>query len=127
MDIQEAKEFINSVRWQYAKTYPNAPHEYTVLSWMPENKAKMVEFAYLIQSSGREEVYYKKKFKVLDINEYKYWTMDYPLEKTDLVNRTYKDDIFKAKVRLFINSYKFNYKSQMTLDDIVGQMNGNSG
>ncbi len=31
MTLEEAKDYIQSVRWQYVKTYVTAPHEYTVL------------------------------------------------------------------------------------------------
>lgn len=33
MDTKEATLFIGNIKWQYAKTYPNAPHEYSVLDW----------------------------------------------------------------------------------------------
>lgn len=118
MNIDEAKQYVNSVRWQYAKTYPKAPHEYTVLSWNQEYKQKMIDFAYFIVENGRDEFYYKKKFKVLDIDEYKYWTMDYPLEKTDLINRTYNDDVLKDKISKYTTSNIFDFKKGMTLEDI---------
>lgn len=118
MNLDEAKEYVNKVRWQYAKTYPKAPHEYTVLSWKPELQQEMVDFAKLIREQGRDEYYYKKKFKVLDIDEYKYWTMDEVVYDTDLINRTYNDDEFKEKLIEYTTSPFFVFTRGMTLEDV---------
>lgn len=29
------REYIGQVRWQFAKTMPDWPHEYTVKAWCP--------------------------------------------------------------------------------------------
>ena len=55
MTLHEAEEFLSSVRWQYAKTYPQCPHEYTCLAWSPDVKQKMIDFASLIQNEGYTE------------------------------------------------------------------------
>ena len=118
MNLKEAEKFIDGLRWQYAKTYPQAPHEYTVLEWNPQNKQNMIDFAYLIYHFGEDEFYYRKKFKILNIGEYKYWTMDFPLENTDLINRTYNDDELKRNLMKYIMSDNFKYSKGMTLDNI---------
>lgn len=118
MTLDEAKDYVKKVRWQYAKTYPKAPHEYTVLSWKPELQKEMVDFAKLIRQQGRDEYYYKKKFKVLDIDEYEYWTMDEVVYDTDLINRTFNDDDFKKELVEFTTSPLFVFERGMTLEDV---------
>ena len=51
MTHEEAEAYVKQVRWQYAKTYPTAPHEYTCLAWKEELHAKMVDFAYFVKMS----------------------------------------------------------------------------
>ena len=121
MTIKEASEFLKSLRWQYAKTYPTAPHEYTCLEWKPDAKQQMVDFAELIQNNGYKEQFYSKTFTVLQIGDMKYWTMDFPLENTDLINRTYVDDSLKEKIAEYVQFPDFKFKKGMTLDDIKNQ------
>ena len=46
MILEEAKRYISSVYWQYARTYVTAPHEYSVLDWNPETKQQKVDLYY---------------------------------------------------------------------------------
>ena len=55
MTLEEAKEYIEIVRWQYAKTYITAPHEYTVDYWEPGSKQQMIDFANFILANGYKE------------------------------------------------------------------------
>ena len=123
MTITEASEFLKSLRWQYAKTYPTAPHEYTCLAWKPDAKRQMVDFAELIQTNGYKEQFYSKTFTVLQICDMKYWTMDFPLENTDLINRTYADDSLKEQIKKYVLSPDFKFEKGMSLDDIKNQCN----
>lgn len=81
------KTFLNSLKWVEAKTMKNIPHEYSVLYWNYSNKKYFIEFAKLIQSEGYEEEFYGKKYKYINVDGYKYWTMDFPIENTNLINR----------------------------------------
>lgn len=123
MNLKKAKDFINSIKWKYARTYPQSPHEYSVLEWDKENKQNFIDFAKYIIKNGQDEYYYKKKFRVLIIDEYKYWTMDEDLEKTDLINRTYFDNNIINELKIFIKSEYFQYKKEMTLKEIKEQAN----
>lgn len=123
MNIQEAGEYVKSLKWQYAKTYPQCPHEYTCLSWKPGLKQKMIEFAYFIRDNGYTEGWGKYTTKVINIGDMKYWTMDFPLENTDLINRAYIDNIFRNKMSAFVKSSDFQYVQGMCLDDIKKKMN----
>ncbi len=122
MTLEHAESFISYLRWQYAKTYPSYPHEYTCLSWQPEIKQQMIDFARLIQEAGYTERFGKRDYRVLVIGNMKYWTMDFPLENTDLINRTYADEQFRAKVASYVQSGKFNYTKGMSLADVTKQI-----
>lgn len=122
MNLDEAKEYVQKVRWQYAKTYPRAPHEYTVLSWKPELQLEMIAFSQLIREQGRDEYFYKKKFRVLDIDEYKYWTMDEDVNDTDLINRTYNNYEIKNKIAKYVQSSDFIFRKEMSLSDIYKEI-----
>lgn len=121
MTLDEAKQYIQSVRWQYAKTYVTAPHEYTVVDWKPETQQQMVDFADFILANGYKEQFYSKNFTVLQIDEYKYWSMDFPTTNTNLINRTFLDDDRKAKIIEFVQSPDFKHKYGMSLRDVEEQ------
>ncbi|MBO7122837.1 MAG: hypothetical protein J6V90_06115 [Treponema sp.] len=122
MTFEEAESYIKHVRWQYAKTYVTAPHEYTCLDWNEDLHAQMVDFAYFIKINGYTEIFGKKAFRVLKIGEMKYWTMDSPLENTNLVNRTFVDDSRREKIITFVQSEGFVHKKGMSLADVEQQM-----
>jgi len=122
MTFEEAESYIKQVRWQYAKTYVTAPHEYTCLDWNEDLHAQMVDFAYFIKINGYTEIFGKKAFRVLKIGEMKYWTMDDPLETTNLVNRTFVDDSRREKIIKFVQSEGFVHEKGMSLADVEQQM-----
>ena len=49
---EDAREYIHQVRWQFAKTMPQWPHEYTVRDWRSDLEAEFVDFAVLIRREG---------------------------------------------------------------------------
>lgn len=118
MTLEEAKQYIQSVRWQYAKTYKTAPHEYTVLDWKPETKQQMIDFADFILANGYKEQFFSKTYTVLQIDEYKYWSMDFPTTNTNLINRTFIDDERKAKIVKFVQTPAFKHVYKMSLRDV---------
>lgn len=88
-DLDFFIEWINSFNWTNAKSYADkAPHEYLVRKHLgDEDGLIMVEFAKYIKQNGYVEYFYQTPFTYLNIGEFKYWTMDYPLYKTTIVNR----------------------------------------
>ena len=125
MILEEAKRYISSVYWQYARTYVTAPHEYTVLDWNPETKQQMIDFADFILANGYKEQFYSKTFTVLQIDEFKYWSMDFLTTKTNLINRTFVDEKRKENIVRFVQSKDFKIIYHMDLYDIEYQMYGN--
>jgi len=87
MKIEEIKKYIVSVKWQFAKTMPENPHEYTVVNWNPDNKEPFYDFVKYIRKYGKNEIFYSKKYTYLEIDNYKYWTMGEPVKETTLINR----------------------------------------
>ena len=87
--LQYFTDWINSHDWTNAKSYEKkAPHEYLIRAKIPEEDGRiMVEFAKYIKEHGYTEYFYQTPFIYLNIQGYKYWTMDYPIYKTTLVNR----------------------------------------
>ena len=83
------KEWIDSHKWTTAKSYAKkAPHEYLLKEKITQvDGVVMVAFAKYIKENGYVEYFYQTPFTYLNIGEYKYWTMDYPLYKTSIVNR----------------------------------------
>ena len=85
----------------------------------------MVDFAYFIKINGYTEIFGKKAFRVLHIGEMKYWTMDSPLENTNLVNRTFVDDSRREKIIKFVQSEDFIHEKGMSLADVEQRMKEN--
>lgn len=69
-------ELIDSVNWTFAKTMPEIPHEYIVIDDYPEKSKEIVEFTELIRANGYEKEFYGKKYRYLNIDNYRYWTIE---------------------------------------------------
>jgi hypothetical protein len=87
MTKEEIKKYIDSVKWQIAKTMPEIPHEYTIADWNSDKKESFYNFVKYIRKYGKDEIFYNKKYRYLVIDNYKYWTMGEPLKETTLINR----------------------------------------
>lgn len=78
------------MRWQFAKTMPDWPHEYTIKSWRPELAEQFEAFCRLIQHAGNVEAWppppsparYHNHYLV--IGDHKYWAMG-PLGDADAI------------------------------------------
>ena len=84
--MEDVIKFIESNVWTFAKTMAYIPHEYAVLS-KSGKREDYVKFAKFIQENGVTEYFGKRKYKYLYLDGYKYWSMDFPIERTDLINR----------------------------------------
>ncbi len=86
---ESAKRFIEGARWQFAKTMPQFPHEYTLKDWNASDEFE--EFARYIEANG---VLCRKTFWeriYLDVGDRYYWYMSSPKEAT-LINRAKAED-----------------------------------
>lgn len=78
------EEFIKKVRWQKAK---DGTHEYTVKEWHPELEKEFREFVHTIYEQGFKESFYGTDYVYLAVGKHTYWTMNYRVEVTILINR----------------------------------------
>ena len=84
--MDKIKEFIKRANWVEAKTYKEtAPHEYVVKT--PKETRIIIEFAKYIRKYGYKGTFWGKEYTYLDLDGYKYWTMDKDVEETELINR----------------------------------------
>jgi hypothetical protein len=93
-DVRAAERFINSVRWTFARTMPDWPHEYTVRAWRPDLDDEFDAMCDLIRTTGFVEpwppppspaIYYNH---YLVIGAYKYWAMGRDGDRGALANLT---------------------------------------
>ena len=85
--LLRVRTYIKSVPWKFAKTMAKIPHSYTVKAWSPQLRGEMVIFAKLIAAYGYDEPFFKKSYRYLEIDDYKYWSM-WPIpEEVILINR----------------------------------------
>jgi hypothetical protein len=75
------------VQW-YTTAKPEAnPHQYCLRkSW--KGNTSFVQVAETIREYGYVEWFWKKPYMMLNVGEFKYWTMGWPLDVTVLINRT---------------------------------------
>lgn len=81
LSIVKAQDYIDQVRWQYAKTMPDWPHEYTIKSWRPDLAREFESFCQLILEDGvvapwppppAPAIYHNN---YLVVGDWKYWAM----------------------------------------------------
>ena len=91
--IDDARAHIAKVRWQFAKTMPQWPHEYTVRAWRPDLEQEFFEFVALIRRDGvvkpwpRDAVVPRHRLTYLELDGSEYWTMGEPIPETTVINR----------------------------------------
>jgi hypothetical protein len=82
---------IDKSRWIYAKTMPQNPHYYMLRNECADDD-EFVRFATLIRQYGYRYKFGKAYYTQLNVNNFYYWTMGYPLindrvRGTILINR----------------------------------------
>jgi len=100
--VDDARAYIAEVRWQYAKTMPQWPHEYTVREWRPDLEAEFEAFASLLRQLGTVKPWprysanprYHNTYLIVDGLEY--WTMGAPISETTVINRAVPDARYEA-------------------------------
>ena len=92
-DLDDARRYFASVRWQFASTMPQWPHEYTVRRWRPELDGTFLDMVRLIREAGvvkpwpRDSATPRYRHTYLELDGWQYWTMGEPIEETLLINR----------------------------------------
>ena len=89
--MAEINDFIAGAKWQFAKTMPHIPHEYTIRDW---NDADDFEaFLHYILHYG--ELRNSKRWRriYLDVGDYYYWWMGAPVSEATVINRALREDL----------------------------------
>ena len=93
-DWARAREFVARRQWREAVTYQKtAPHEYTVREWVTGQQAQedFDRFTTFIRRFGYADFFYKVRHIYWVIDEFKYWTMGWPVAETTVINRARVD------------------------------------
>ena len=89
MTIDEARTYIAKARWQFAKTMPQWPHEYTVRIWRVDLEEEFWAFVELVRRHGvikpwpADAAIPRYHHTYLEIDGCDYWTMGAPVEGTN--------------------------------------------
>lgn len=89
----DARGYVSEVRWQFAKTMPQWPHEYTVRGWRHDLEHDFFEFVALIRRDGvvkpwpAEAAVPRYHHTYLELGGWDYWTMGAPITDTTVINR----------------------------------------
>lgn len=86
MTRREARDFISSHNWRFAKTMPKWPHWYVVRRYC-RREDEWLEFMRLIRNWGYDEKFHSMNIRYLDLDGFKYWTNGYIEEHTSIINR----------------------------------------
>jgi hypothetical protein len=91
------RDFIESTRWTFAKTYATSwPHEYVVRT--PENALMILGLAQHIFTHGQDGRFYSQVRKYHHEGGKVYWSMDETPEATTLINRCQEDQTYEARL-----------------------------
>lgn len=91
--VDDARTYIGVVRWQFAKTMPLWPHEYTVRDWRMDLEPDFEAFVELIRRDGivkpwpRDSKTPRYHHPYLEVAGWEYWSMGEPLPETTVINR----------------------------------------
>ena len=92
------RTFLDTETWTYAKTYhPDWPHEYLVRDRVDEEL--FLQLVRHIREHGYEGRFYDRGVTYFDEDGMTYWTMGYPVEETDVINRCQKEETFEVRER----------------------------
>jgi len=93
-ELEWARAYISRRRWQEAVTYrETAPHEYTVRQWQASDDGndEFDRFITLVRRCGFADFYYRIRHLYWAVDEFKYWTMGWPVAETTVINRARLD------------------------------------
>jgi hypothetical protein len=81
----EFERWARGRHWQFARTMPQNPHEYTHRAWGHE--ATFLRIVMHLREHGRQELYGGDLYTYYVADGYKHWTMGADLMSTILINR----------------------------------------
>lgn len=81
-------EFVKTLKWRFAKTMPEIPHEYIVTDDYPEKSKEINAFIAEIKQNGYTKEFYGKEYKYLEITGYKYWVIENIINREKIAKKT---------------------------------------
>jgi hypothetical protein len=74
VDLDAARAFIAACCWTFAKTVPEAPHEYCLQVWLsPDHQADFDWFVALLAEHGYRGRFWGREWIYLDVDDRRYW------------------------------------------------------
>jgi hypothetical protein len=89
--VDDARVYIAGARWQFAKTMPQWPHEYTLRR--QHNPATFEAAVRFIREHGYRARWGRAIRTYVNLDGKRYWTMGAPVEQTILINRADLDPV----------------------------------
>jgi hypothetical protein len=90
VDAAEFDAWVAASSWQFAKTMPQIPHEYTLRKKAPDELAFERAVAF-IRERGWQKRWRRYHHHYWNAGAWKYWSMGAPVEETTLINRCLLD------------------------------------
>ena len=87
-------DFVREVKWTFAKTMPEWPHEYIVREQVNENLFE--QLVRHIRANGHEAAFYQETFIYFEEDGLLYWTMGAPISETTIINRCRKESSYEC-------------------------------
>jgi hypothetical protein len=92
----DLRAWVSARYWQFARTSPRNPHEYSHRDWGDEEM--FLRVVAHVREHGRLEEYGGDTYTVFDLDEFFYWSMGDPAAVTVIVNRKYHDPEEQARL-----------------------------
>ncbi|HLH24394.1 MAG TPA: hypothetical protein VK066_17870 [Chloroflexota bacterium] len=84
--LRAAQAALETAAWRRATRLRQFPHAYTLRrAWTDD--AAFVAVVQTIRQYGYDALWWRKRYRYLDLGAYTNWTMGEPLEQTTLINR----------------------------------------
>jgi len=91
------RDFVQNVKWTFAKTMPEWPHEYIVRGRVDDKLFEQV--VHHIRTNGSEKPFYQTTYTYFEEDGMLYWTMGEPIEETDIINRCKKESSYESRLK----------------------------
>ena len=122
MDLKEAQQFLNRIKWQYSMAEPFKMIEQSLLEWDINNAKNFIDFAKLVKKEGQSIYFYGEIYKFLIIDEYKYSIKIFSTKNSGYIIRTYHDNELLKKIKALIKDEDYVFSTDETLSDIRNKL-----
>lgn len=87
LSLTAAQEAIDGHPWRFAKSMPDQPHWYTHQDQWADDPDTFLALVLLVRRNGEIRYYRRWPYLELDLNGFTYWSMGYPIDNTQILNR----------------------------------------